>query len=70
MNEFFEAAEVTALSPKEQWKQDHGISAVRTMEGYSARAREFGSKVGLGDTEEDALVDLALKLKIADWRTQ
>jgi hypothetical protein len=69
-----------SLSPRLQWMRTHGIVTMPPADNDQEqdwlawrKADEIGDlppmdRVGEGGTENDALVDLARKLGIRDWR--
>lgn len=65
--EMFNNKEVSGLSAREKWKQKHDLIVTPGLEGFTCRSRGT-LKVGAGNSEEEALVDWAIKSKKPDWR--
>ena len=61
----FNDNDVASLSPKEEWKKKHGLVLLSTADGYEAFTLDV---TGKGVTEDDALVDWAIKAGQSDWR--
>ena len=61
------------LSPKRLWMQENAIltwkCVMLPIDRWRAVKADGSGLHGLGDTEDDALVVLAIKLAINDWRT-
>lgn len=69
MNELFAESEMTSLSPRLKWMQEHGITT-REDEAMPSNERWLacgGGKVERGRTEEDALLELAVSIGISHW---
>lgn len=64
----FNEDEVSMLSPKEKWRRKHDLHTVKGLDGYSVRGNDRRMVVGFGDTEDDALIDWAVKSMKGDWK--
>jgi hypothetical protein len=68
--ELFDEAEVSSLSPKAQWMVKHRISTFAPLPD-AADDRWQATAPGIvvkGGTEEEALLNLALKLKLTYYK--
>lgn len=69
MNELFPIAEVTAESPRLAWLKRHGVKTAQGALGWSAW-RQRDSCACHGDTENDAIADLADLMGVPLWNEE
>jgi len=65
--ELFES--IPTLSPRIRWMIERNIYCVDTKKGFTC-FRSGNTKTAFADTEDEACMQLAVKLKIKSWKEE
>ena len=67
INELFKS--IPTLSPRIRWMIERNIYCVDTKKGFTC-FRSGNTKTAFADTEEEACMQLAAKLKLKSWKEE